>query len=112
MEDQVTLREAKSVQVAIERLSEVVSGTVLCFKVKGGYEFHVVSDMTMDPMRKSKAIEALAFLADVALREKMDRDEVYERVKWTGKVPAQGLPAWMESALCWLRYGTLSHPSK
>lgn len=106
------LRSAKSAQVAVERLSELLTDTVLCFRSNTGFEIHVVSDLSLDPLRKTSAKETLAWLADHAIRLKMDRDVVDAAVRWTGDVPVSGLPAWMESALCWLRYGQFSHPDK
>jgi hypothetical protein len=96
--------------VAVERLANVVSHKVLCMKASTGWEIHVVSDMTMDPLRKSKTVEALAFLADIAYMEKMQWETVYEKVKWTGTIPSQGLSAWQEAALRWLRWGTMAPP--
>jgi hypothetical protein len=106
------VRSNQSPKVALERLADLVSEHVLCLQAEGGWEIHVCSDMTMDPLRKTRTIEALAFLADIARMKKMDRDEIDRQVQWTGKIPSQGLPSWMESALCWLRYGTRSVPGK
>lgn len=106
------LRSVQSAKVAVERMAEVVADHVLCLKAESGWEIHVLSDLDMDPLRKSNSKEVLAYLADIALMQKMDREEVYSKVLWTGQVPVSGISAWQESALCWLRYGTLSHPKK
>ena len=105
------VRDNQDRKVALERLADLVSDSVLCMKSDTGWEIHVCSDMSLDPIKKN-TIEALAFLADIAHRNKMDHVEVDRQVRWTGKIPAQGLPSWMESALCWLRYGTQSDPGK
>jgi hypothetical protein len=106
------VNDCKSYRVAVERLSEVVSDHVLCLPADTGYEIHILSDLDGDPLRKSNARETLAFLADVAWRAKMDNDEVRDAVRYVGDIPVDGLPAWQEAALCWLRWGRLSHPLK
>jgi hypothetical protein len=106
------IRTVQSARVAVERLSDLVSHKVLCMPAHGGgYEIHIVSDLDLDPMHKTNAKEVLAFLADVAWRENMDHAVVDAAVMWRGNIPSQGFPAWQESALCWLKFGTLSSPT-
>ena len=106
------MRPAQSSRVAVERMAEVMSEVVMCLKALNGYEIHILSDLSLDPIRKTSSKEVLAFLADLAMRYHMDRDEVYAHVLWTGSVPATGYPAWQDAALCWLRYGKLANPNR
>jgi hypothetical protein len=106
------MRPVESSRVAVERMAEVMSHIVMCLKANVGYEIHFLADPSLLPVKKTESKEVLAFLADIAMRYKMDRDEVYSQVLWTGKVPATGYPAWQDAALCWLRYGHLANPNR
>jgi hypothetical protein len=102
------MRACTSPQVALERLIPELADQVLCFRGKrGGWEIHVMADLSLDPLVKARAIEALAWLADVAMT-RADGEEIRQRVCWEGLIPSRGLPAWMEGALRWLRDGRLS----
>lgn len=74
------MRAAASIPIAVERLSDALGE-----KLEHG------------PARKRLA--QLAFIA----RRRDDAEDIRQRVRWTGAVPARGLSAWQEESLEWLR---------
>ena len=107
-------REITSKRLAVERLAEHMTEHVIALPVTGGYEIHILSDDAEEEPMRRKAIDALAFLTDLALRvftpEKFK--EIREEVNWHGNVPLDGLPGYKEDALSMLRYGTKINPNK